>query len=193
MKHIALTGSIGMGKSATLNMFKKKHIPIFDSDMAVHTLYDKDGEGTKFIAQLFPTAISDGKVDRAHLSKIVMEDPSALKKIEDALHPMVHQMQAAFIEENKDSPFVVMDIPLLFETGKAKNFDKVIVVSAPQEVQRERVLARDGMSAEKFEKIKSLQMPDAEKRAKADFIIETDKGFEHAEACVDEIIQELKS
>jgi len=193
MKLLALTGSIGMGKSATLDFFERKGVPVFDSDKAVHALYEKGADGALFIETLFPEAVSDGNVDRAILSKIVMEDVNALAQIEEGLHPMVQKMQASFIEENMSHPFIVMDIPLLFETGKADQFDKVIVVTAPEEVQRERVLKRPGMTVEKFEKIISLQIPDAEKRAKADFIIETDKGFPHAEKCVDDIIREVTS
>lgn len=193
MKLVALTGSIGMGKSTTLEFFEKKGVPVFDSDKAVHALYEKGAEGALYIEAHFPQAISAGRVERAQLSRIVMENPDALGKIEKALHPMVQKMQTDFIAAHSKSPVIVMDIPLLFETGKADKFDKVIVVTAPEEVQKKRVLERPGMTLEKFEKIKSLQVPDFEKRAKADFIIETHKGFDHAEKRVDEILKEIMS
>ena len=191
MKLVALTGSIGMGKTETLKMFKKKGVSVFDSDKAVHALYEKGGKGTDLINSLFPEAIINGAVDRKILSKIVLENPEAIKPIEEAIHPLVKEMQAEFIEVNNKAPLIIMDIPLLFEQGREGDFDKIIVVSAPLDVQRDRVLKRPGMSKEKFEKILSLQIPDSEKRAKADFIIETDKGFSHAEARVDEILKEL--
>ena len=187
-----LTGSIGMGKSETLKMFKKRGVPVFDSDKAVHELYSQGALGTKFIEKHFPEAVKNNAVDRKILSKIVMSDAEAIERIEEGIHPLVHQMQEDFINANQNAKLLIFDIPLYFEQDRTLQFDKVIVVSAPYEVQRDRVLVRPGMTIDKFEKITSLQTPDAEKRAKADFIIETDKGFAHAQSRVDDILSELQ-
>ena len=186
MKIIGLTGSIGMGKSTTAQMFAKLGCPVFDADAAVHELYAKGGRAVPLIRAVFPDAIKSGAVDRKQLGAHMRADPLNLKVLESFIHPWVAQMRTTFIQRAKSdgAKAVVFDIPLLFETGGDKNVDAVVVVSAPAEVQRDRVMARDGMTAALFEMILSKQTPDAEKRNRADYIIETDKGFAHAEAQV---------
>ncbi|UTW55468.1 dephospho-CoA kinase [Kordiimonas sp. SCSIO 12610] len=190
---VGLTGSIGMGKSATADMFRGFDIPVFDADAAVHKLQSKNGRAIPLIEETFPGVVDDGVLDRAMLGQMVFADKAALKKLEAIMHPMVQEDRIAFFEqatkENKN--IVVVDIPLLFETGGEKACDKVVVVSAPYEVQRNRVLERVGMTPDKFEDILSKQTPDAIKREKADFIVETDKGFDHARLQVQKIIETL--
>ena len=194
MKIVGLTGSIGMGKSETAKMFRALRVPVFDADATVHELQVKDGPAIPAIAAEFPGVIHDGELDRDALGKIVFADPTAKKKLEAIIHPMVGEKRIAFFEaaEASGAPFVVLDVPLLFETGGNQACDKVVVVSAPADVQRERVLARPGMSEEKFINILSRQTPDAEKRAGADYIVETDKGLEYAREQVANILAELK-
>lgn len=191
---VGLTGSIGMGKSETAKMFAAEGIPVFDADAAVHKLQAKDGKAIPLIEEVFPTVINDGTLDRAALGAIIFRDVEAKKKLEAIMHPMVAEERVSFFEEAEaaKAPFVVLDIPLLFETSGDKACHKVVVVSAPADVQRERVLARPGMTVEKFEQILGKQVPDADKRAAADYIIETDKGLEHAHDQVVEIIRELR-
>lgn len=194
MKIVGLTGSIGMGKTATADMFREFGIPVFDADAAVHGLQAKGGKAMPAIETAFPGVVTDGVLDRAALGKIVFADAAAKKTLENIMHPMVAEERIAFFEaaEENKAPFVVLDIPLLYETGGHKGCHHVVVVSAPLEIQRDRVLKRPGMTPEKFEQILASQAPDADKRAQADYVIETDKGFDHARAQVETIIDELK-
>lgn len=194
MKIIGLTGSIGMGKSETARMFTRLGVPVFDADAEVHKLQVKDGPAIPAIDSAFPGVVEDGVLNRAKLGELVFADPLAKKRLEAIMHPMVADARVAFFEaaEKAGAKFVVLDVPLLFETGGNKACDKVVVVSAPAEVQRERVLARPGMSVEKFENILARQVPDRDKRAGADYIIETDKGLDHAFAQVETIVKELE-
>ena len=191
---VGLTGSIGMGKSATAEMFVDLGVPVFDADAVVHRLQGKNGPAIPAIDNAFPGVIKNGVLDRDALGKIVFAEPEAKKRLEAIVHPMVGKVRQQFFEEAEANaqPFVVLDVPLLFETGGNEACDKVIVVSAPAGVQRDRVLARSGMTLAKFENILSRQTPDADKRAAADYIVETDKGFDHARAAVARIVEELK-
>lgn len=191
MIRVGLTGSIGMGKSTTAQMFRDEGIAVYDADATVHQLYE--GEATPLIEAAFPNTTKDGKVDRAKLSEYVIGKPENMKKLESIIHPLVHEKEQAFLKkaETRGDKLVVLDIPLLFETGGKKRVDKIIVVTAPASVQRERVLARDGMTEEKFEAILARQVPDSEKREKADFVIDTSLGLEGARERVREIIASL--
>ncbi|TNE59749.1 MAG: dephospho-CoA kinase [Alphaproteobacteria bacterium] len=191
---IGLTGSIGMGKSETAKMFQELGVPVYDADAAVHALYAKGGTAVQPIAEAFPAAVKEGAVDRAALSKEVVGNPAALKKLETIVHPLVGAAQMNFLTkaEAAGAPMVVLDIPLLFETGGEARVDVTVVVSAPPELQRERVLARPDMTEEKFEAILAKQMPDAEKRSKADFIVDSSKGLAFAFDKVKEIVESLK-
>lgn len=191
---IGLTGSIGMGKSETAKMFAAEGIPVYDADAEVHKLYQKGGAAVAPIAELFPNAIRDGAVDRALLSKEVIGKPDQLKKLESIVHPLVGGANRAFLENaaKAGAKMVLLDIPLLFETGGRERVDVIVVVSAPFELQRERVLARPDMTEEKFMDIFAKQVPDEKKRAEADFVIETDKGLDHARARVKEVIAALQ-
>lgn len=190
---VGLTGSVGMGKSETAKMFAAAGISVFDADATVHRLQAKGGKAIPKIEKLFPGVIKDGALDRAALGAIIFSDEDAKKKLEAIMHPMVAEERIGFFEsaEKANAPFVVLDIPLLFETGGDKACDKVVVVSAPADVQRARVLARPNMSPEKFEQILVRQTPDKDKRAQADYIIETDKGLDAARSQVVRIIEEL--
>ena len=191
---VGLTGSIGMGKSETANLFKDAGVPVFDADATVHKLQAKGGKALPFIRAAFPGVITDGVLNREALGKIIFADAQAKKKLEAIMHPMVAHARTQFFKaaEETGAPFVVLDIPLLFETGGDKACHKVIVVSAPEDIQRARVLERPGMTAEKFEQILAKQTPDMVKRSQADYIIETDKGLEDARARVAEITNDLK-
>jgi dephospho-CoA kinase len=190
---VGLTGSIGMGKSETARMFAKLGVPVYDSDAAVHRLYEKDGAAVEPIAKEFPGAVKDGRVDRGELSRQLAADPAAFKKLEALVHPLVAGEQRMFLEkaERDGAEMVVLDIPLLFETGGHARMDAVVVVSAPHHIQRERVLARPGMTPDKLDQILSRQTPDAEKRARAHFVVETDKGLERAFEDVKKVIADL--
>jgi dephospho-CoA kinase len=191
---VGLTGSIGMGKSETAKLFARLGLPVFDADAAVHALYAPGGGGAAAIRERFPQAAGDDRVDRARLMEIVASDPRALRDLETLIHPLVREAEARFVEgaRKRQDEVVILDIPLLFETGRDATMDAIVVVSAPQAVQRERVLKRPGMTAEKFEAILARQVPDVDKRAKADFIIETDKGLDHALQQVKRIAAELR-
>lgn len=190
---VGLTGSIGMGKSETAKMFRAEGIPVFDADAAVHKLQAKGGKALPAIERLFPDVIENGELNRNKLGQIVFNDENAKRQLEAIMHPMVAEERIGFFkeaEENK-AAFVVLDIPLLYETSGDKACHKVVVVSAPADIQRQRVLDRPGMSAERFEAILDKQVPDSEKRSRADYVIETDKGLEQAHARVREIIRDL--
>jgi dephospho-CoA kinase len=189
---IGLTGSIGMGKTETAKLFAAEGLPVYDADDAVHRLYAKGGAAVAAIAKAFPGAVKDGAVDRAALSAELAGDATALGRLEAVVHPLVAADRDAFLKAHNDAPIVVLDIPLLLETGLETEVDAVAVVSAPLAVQRERVLARPGMSAEKFESLSARQMPDVEKRAKAHFVIVTDQGLDHARQQVRMVLQAVK-
>lgn len=177
---LGLTGSIGMGKSTTARMFSDAGIPVHDSDEAVHRLYR--GEAAPQVEAAFPGTVIDGTVDREQLARHVMGNPEALKRLEAIVHPLVRADANAFLSRHRASnaPLVVLDIPLLFETGGRERVDRVVVVTADPDIQRERVLARPGMTEEKFKAILARQVPDAEKRRLADFIIDTGLGMDPA-------------
>jgi len=187
---LGLTGSIGMGKSTTAGFFREAGVPVWDADAAVHALYAKGGAAVAPIAALHAAAVRDGAIDRAALRDWIAADASALKRIEGVVHPLVGQSRADFLAANADRPLVVVDVPLLFETGGERYVDRTLVVSAPPEVQRARVLARPGMTEAHFQTILSKQMPDAEKRARADHVIET-LTLDQTRAAVQGLIAEL--
>lgn len=188
---LGLTGSIGMGKSTTARMFRDAGVPVHDSDETVHRLYA--GKAAELIEKRFPGVVHDGVVDREKLAKAVLGHPDALKDLERIVHPLVRADADAFLERHRQegARLALLDIPLLFETGGEDRVDRIVVVTAPAEVQRERVLARPGMTEEKFEAILSRQVPDAEKRRRADYIIDTGQGMDAARRCVAEIVDEL--
>jgi dephospho-CoA kinase len=173
MIRIALTGSIGMGKSTVAKMFERAGIPVFDADAVVRQLQAPGGGLVQKIGELFPGCVRCGTLDRGCLAEIVLADREKLALLEQIVHPAVRGARESFIRDHSNAPALVFEIPLLFETGGEKEFDKVIVVSAPAEVQRARVLERTGMSAAKLDSILARQMPDEEKRRRADFVIDT--------------------
>lgn len=188
---LGLTGSVGMGKSATAKMFADEGVPVFDADAAVHTLYE--GEAAPLIAAAFPGTVSAGRVDRERLSRAVVGNNEAFARLEAIIHPLVRKAREKFLAAAKaeGAEVAVLDIPLLLETGGEREVDKIVVVSAPQPVQKERVLARSGMTEEKFSTIVAKQMPDSEKRKRADFVIDTSRGFEAAREEVRAILRAL--
>lgn len=185
---LGLTGSIGMGKSTVAAMFAEEGVPVFDADAEVHKLQGPAGRLVAAIEAAFPGTTRDSGVDRPLLGKAVFGNPDALKRLEAIVHPAVAHERAQFLESNRDRPLVVLDIPLLFEAGGWRQVDRVAVVSAPAGVQRERVLARPGMTVERFESILAKQMPDSEKRASADFVIPTGGSLEETRAAVCAVI-----
>ncbi|MFN0193134.1 MAG: dephospho-CoA kinase [Aestuariivirga sp.] len=191
---LGLTGSIAMGKSETAKMFAGLGVPVFDADAEVHKLYEKDGAAAPLIANRFPEAVKDGVVDRQVLTRLIADDPQALGDLESVVHPLVRKAESAFIEaaRAKGERLVVLDIPLLFETGRESDFDYIAVVSVGPKEQQRRALARPGMTVEKFKRILDRQMPDAEKRKRADFIIATDT-LETASRAVAAIVEKLKA
>ncbi len=192
---VGLTGSIGMGKSETSRMIREEGVPVYDADAEVHKLYAKGGAAVAPIGALFPDVIVDGAIDRARLSKHVVGDDAALKKLESVIHPMVGLVQAKRLLEWDDAgeQIVVMDVPLLYEGTGHERVDRVIVVSAPFDVQRDRVLARPDMTEDKFKAILAKQVADDIKRKRADFVIDTHHGLDHAHDRVREILTHLKS
>lgn len=191
---IGLTGSIGMGKSTVAAMFAEEGAPGFDSDAAVHALYAPGGAAVAPVEAAFPGVTKDGAIDRAALSARVVGNAEAIKRLEEIVHPLVRAAQMEFLQQHRDAgaPFVVLDTPLLFEGGGARLVNKTVVVSAPADVQRTRVLARLGMTVEKFEAILARQMPDAEKRALADFVIDTGVSFEETRTQVRGVLDALR-
>ncbi|WP_306142351.1 dephospho-CoA kinase [Roseibium sp. MMSF_3412] len=192
MIRIGLTGSIGMGKSTTARMFADRGVPVHDADACVHALYE--GRAVPLIGDAFPGTIVDGRVDRTLLSRQVLGNPEAMKRLEEIVHPLVREEEQTFLDLARldGRSVVLMDIPLLFETGGDDRVDVVVVVTADPAVQRERVLSRDGMSEERFQAILAKQVPDAVKREKADFLIDTGLGMEAAEKRVDEILDAVR-
>lgn len=188
---LGLTGSIGMGKSAVSAMFEDLGVAVFDADAAVHLLQGPDGALLPAIEAEFPGATGPGGVDRQKLGAAVFGNPEALKRLEAIVHPAVGAMRAGFLEEHADEPLVVFDIPLLFEKGGRDQVDAVAVVSAPAEDQRARVLARPGMTEEKFEQILKLQVPDKEKREQADFVIDTGTSLAETREAVRKLVGQL--
>lgn len=191
---IGLTGSIGMGKSTTAGFFAEEGVPVYDADAAVHRLYAAGGAAVAPLEAAFPGIAVDGTIDRARLSARVVDDPNALKRLEEIVHPLVRQVQIDWLaaRDAAGAEMVVLDIPLLFETGGDALVDVTVVATAAAQKQRERVLARAGMTPEKFEAILAKQMPDAEKRAKADFTVDTGLGFDAAHDQVRAILGALK-
>jgi dephospho-CoA kinase len=173
MIRLGLTGSIGMGKSTVARLFAEEGVPVFDSDAAVHRLQGREGALVAEIERRFPGTTGREGVRRGALAERVLAEPEALRSLESLIHPAVAREREAFLAAHGDAPVVVLDIPLLFEARGWSEVDKIAVVSAPAEVQRERVLARPGMTEAKFERILARQMPDSEKRARADFVIST--------------------
>lgn len=191
---LGLTGSMGMGKSTVAQMFAEEGALAFDSDAAVHHLYASGGGAVAPVEAAFPGVTRDGAIDRAALSALVVGNAEGLERLESIVHPLVRQAQANFLATQRaaGTPVVVLDIPLLFESTGAQAVDKIVVVSAPPEVQRARVLARPGMTEEKFEQLLGRQAPDAEKRARADFVIETGGPFEATRAQVRAVLDALR-
>lgn len=191
---LGLTGSIGMGKSTTARMFADLGVPVWDADAAVHRLYGPGGDGGRALAPLVPDAVSVAGVDRARLRAAILADPGLLSRVEAVIHPLVTADRARFLdaERARGTPLVLCDIPLLYETGAERQVDKVAVVSAPAEVQRDRVLARPGMTDSAFATILAKQVADAEKRARADFVIDTGRGLDPVRRQVAAIVAELR-
>ena len=191
MRILGLTGSIGMGKSTTAKLFAEAGVPVYDADAEVHQLYE--GEAAPAIEAAFPGTTSNGKVDRPKLSARVVHDPAAIKQLEQIVHPMLGASRKKFFAdaEAAQAPVVVLDIPLLFETGGEKRVDAVVVVSTFPELQRERVLARGTMDEAKLDAIIAKQMPDAEKRKRADFVVDTSHGLEPVRAQITHILAEV--
>jgi dephospho-CoA kinase len=187
---LGLTGSIGMGKSTTAKLFAEAGVPVYDADATVHKLYE--GEAVPAIEAAFPGATVDGKVDRTKLSARVVHDPAAMKQLEQIVHPMLGASRQKFLAdaEHAGARVAVVDVPLLFETGGEKRVDAVVVVTTTPEIQRERILARDNMTAEKLEAILARQLPDAEKRKRAHFVVDTSHGLDPVRARIRDILDE---
>ena len=185
---LGLTGSIGMGKSTVAGMFREEGVPVFDADAAVHALQGPEGRLVAAIEAAFPGTTGEGGVNRTTLAERVLAAPEALRRLEAIVHPAVGEERARWVAEHADAPLLVFDIPLLFETGGERHVDKVAVVSAPPEQQRDRVLARPGMSEAKFAAILGKQTPDPEKRARAAFVIPTGGSFDNTRAAVRAVI-----
>jgi len=193
MIRLGLTGSIGMGKSTVAKMFAEEGVPVFDADAVVHRLQGPEGALVAEIEAHFPGTTGPAGVDRTALAEAVLGESEKLRRLEGLIHPAVGREREAFLAAYEDAPLVLLDIPLLFEKGGWRDVDKIAVVSAPAEIQRARVLARPGMSADRFERIVALQMPDAEKRARADYVIPTGVDLATTRAAVRAIIAGLRS
>ena len=187
---LGLTGSIGMGKTTTAALFAEAGLPVWDADAAVHRLYARGGAAVDALGALWPAAVVEGSVQRDELKRWIARESSALEQIEAVVHPLVAQDRAAFLAET-DADIVMLDIPLLFETGGEAQMDAVVVVSAPAEVQRARVLARPGMTEARLDAILARQMPDADKRARADYVVETTT-VENARKAVHNILRDIR-
>jgi len=185
---LCLTGSLGMGKSRTASFFAEQGVPVYDSDAAVRTLYA--GDAAPLIESAFPGTTSDGQVDRTKLAACVVGDSAAMARLEAIVHPLVAKARDAFIiqAQARAAPVVVLDVPLLFETGGERHCDAVVVVSAPLDVQRRRAFERPGMTEEKFDALVGKQVPDAEKRRRADFVVDSSQSYDHARAQVRDIL-----
>ena len=190
---IGLTGSIGMGKTETARMFAEQGVPVCESDAIVHRLYEKGGAAVAPVTAAFPDVRDDGGIDREKLSRHLAAKPKDFARLEAIVHPLVRAEQENFLKDarKRSVRLAVLDIPLLFETGRDRDVDRIVVVSAPAEVQRRRVLTRPGMDEAKFAAILARQLPDAEKRARADFIVDSAHGFDHARQQVRDIIAAL--
>ncbi|MGV3634374.1 MAG: dephospho-CoA kinase [Pseudorhodoplanes sp.] len=188
---LGLTGSIGMGKSTTAKLFAEEGVPVHDADAAVHALYE--GEAVPLVEAAFPGTTMDGKVERALLAKAVVGHPDAMRRLEAIVHPLVARSRDRFLEKARQdgAAVAVLDIPLLFETGGEKLVDAIVVVSAAPEIQRQRVMERPGMTTGKFEALLAKQTPDAEKRMRADYIVDSGHGLEPARAQVREILAKV--
>jgi dephospho-CoA kinase len=187
---LGLTGSIGMGKSTTAKLFVEAGVPVYDADATVHLIYE--GEAAPAIEAAFPGTTVDGKVDRAKLSAQVLHDAAAIRRLEQIVHPMLGAYHRKFLRDAEQSgaPVAVVDVPLLFETGGEKRVDAVVVVTTSPDIQRQRILARDNMTAEKLDAILARQLPDAEKRKRADFVVDTSHGLEPVRARIRDILEE---
>ena len=187
---LGLTGSIGMGKSTTATLFAEAGVPVYDADATVHMLYE--GEAVPAIEAAFPGTTVDGKVDRNKLSARVVHDPAAIKQLEQIVHPMLGASRQKFLDdaERSGAPVAVVDVPLLFETGGEKRVDAVVVVTTTPELQRQRILARDNMTSEKLDAILARQLPDAEKRRRADFVVDTSDGLDPVRLRIRDILNE---
>lgn len=192
---IGLTGSIGMGKSTTAGLFAEAGLPVYDADAAVHALYRQDGDAVPKIAAAFPDVVVNNAVDRQRLSALLAAQPERWASLEAIVHPLLGAQRQAFLDQarQRGADIVVLDIPLLFETRTESSVDVIVVVSAPEAVQRARVLERPGMTEAKLEAILSRQTPDSQKRERAHFVIDTEAGVERAQAQVLEIIQSVRS
>ena len=195
MKIIGLTGSIGMGKSTTAAMFRDAGIPVYDADAAVHAAYAVGGVAVGPVGEAFPGTVREARVDREALRQQVLGNPEAMAKLNSIVHPLIGKSRADAFEAATASgaDMIVLDVPLIYETGGDKNMDAVIVVSAPAEMQRERVLAREGMTPERLAAILAQQVPDADKRKRADYVIDTGRGLESARAQVIEVIKAIRA
>lgn len=188
---IGLTGGIGMGKSETARLFAEEGVAVHDADAAIGRLYGKGGAAVGRIAKIFPGTVKEGAVDRQALSAEVVKNPAALGRLEQLVHPLVAQDRQDFLNK-AEAKIVLFDIPLLFEIGADKEMDAVVVVSAPEEVRRTRVLARPGMTMEKFQSLRARQMDDAQKRQQAHYVVMTDKGLDHAREQVKMILADIR-
>ena len=189
---LGLTGSIGMGKSTTAQMFRDLGVPVWDADQAVADLYSKDGGAIGALKALDASFVSNGSADRAAMKRAISANPDVLLKVEAAIHPLVRADREGFLADNADAGLVVLDIPLLFETNAQNQVDAVLVVSAPAHLQRERVMERGTMTTEMFEAILAKQLPDAQKRARADYVIET-LTLEDTKADVTSLVEDLRA
>ena len=191
MRVLGLTGSIGMGKSTTAKLFEEAGVPVYDADATVHKVYE--GEAAPAIEAAFPGTTVDGKVDRSRLSAKVVHDPAAIRRLEGIVHPMLRAYHQKFLEEAElsGSAVAVMDVPLLFETGGDKRVDAVVVVTTSPELQRERILARGTMTGEALDSLLARQMPDVEKRKRADFVVDTSHGLDPVRAQIRDILEQI--